>query len=164
MSQPFIRDVTPSGIVVQHGDTFIVAPLPFELPEVHSQFNYNDETSVCSWLNEDESADSEVITEEQLDDALAYEPPAPTPTVPEEITPRQFGIIAYSVLGLKESDILAVIAMIPDATQRELAQIDYKKASTFRRDWPLLNSMAAQMTPTVTSEQLDQMWIAGSKL
>ncbi len=102
------------------------------------------------------------LTEAEQTAALAYEPPAPPVPVPDTITRRQFHMVAYSMFGLTEEFILSQINAIPDDTQRTLALIDYKQASAFRWDWPLLVAMADGIG--ITEAERKQAWIAGAQI
>ena len=86
---------------------------------------------------------------------LAYVPPPPI--VPETVTPRQVRLLLLQQ-GLLAT-IEATIASMDQATQ-----ITWQYASEFRRDDPLLNAMAASLVPPLTSQQIDDFFIAASQL
>lgn len=84
---------------------------------------------------------------------LAY--PAPSPVVPEAVTPRQVRLL------LLQQDLLAdVEAMI--AQQDEATRITWEYAQEFRRDNPLLGSLAASLG--LTEAQIDEFFIAAAQL
>lgn len=79
--------------------------------------------------------------------------------VPASITPRQ-GLLILNRYGL-----LTQVRTILDSltgTEGEEARIDFERASEWRRDWPLLNSMAAVVG--LSEDQVDQMFIDGKAL
>jgi hypothetical protein len=81
----------------------------------------------------------------------------PAPTVPVSITPRQCRLIL-----MQQGLLSQVEAMI--ATQDEATKITWAYATEFRRNDPLLNQLAANLTPPLTSEQIDQFFIAAAQL
>lgn len=79
------------------------------------------------------------------------------PTVPASITPRQCRLV------LMQQGLLPQIEeMIAQSTDD--VKITWEYALEFRRDDPLLNQFAANVTPPLTSEQIDQFFIAASQL
>ena len=82
--------------------------------------------------------------------AVTYETPAVKP-----LTRRQFRLTLVAN-GFNLNDIDALIAQIPDATQRQLTQIEWQDANTFERHNPSLLLMASMLE--ISSEQLNQMW------
>ena len=79
------------------------------------------------------------------------------PVVPKSVTPRQ-----VRLLLLEQGLLSQVEAMI--AAQDEATKITWAYASEFYRDDPLLNQLAANLTPPLTNEQLDQFFIQASTL
>lgn len=77
------------------------------------------------------------------------------PPVPKSITPRQCRLILMSQ-GL----LATVEAMI--AQQDEATRITWEYALEFKRDDPLLLSLATNLN--LTSEQIDQFFIAAAQL
>ncbi len=60
-------------------------------------------------------------------------------------------------IGIRSPDIEAVIAAIPDAEAREWAMVEWKDASEYERDHPLIaDAMAALDLP---AEQVDTLWL-----
>lgn len=80
--------------------------------------------------------------------------------VPEVITPRQ-AKIALLQAGLLD-DVEAGIAAIPDETTRRIAQVEWECAQEVRRDWPLLNDVAAAIG--LTAEQVDELFQAAARI
>lgn len=77
--------------------------------------------------------------------------------VPASVTPRQVRLLLLSQNLL--ADVEALIAASDEATQ-----ITWQYASEFRRDDPLLATLAAELTPPLTNEQIDQFFIAAGKI
>lgn len=82
--------------------------------------------------------------------AVTYETPAVKP-----LTRRQFRLTLVAN-GFNLNDIDALIAQIPDATQRQFTQIEWQDANTFERHNPSLLLMASMLE--ISSDQLNQMW------
>lgn len=80
---------------------------------------------------------------------------APPPVVPQSVTPRQVRLVLLSQ-GL----LASVEAMI--AQQDEATRIAWQYASEFRRDDPLLLSLATSLN--LTEQQLDDFFIAANTL
>jgi len=85
-------------------------------------------------------------------------PPVPIPT----LTSRQFWQAALEI-GVSEEGLAASIAdpddplYIADEAERAAVLIDIRKATSFRRDYPLLVALAA--AHDLPEEQLDQLWM-----
>ena len=79
------------------------------------------------------------------------------PRVPSSITPRQCRLIL-----MQQGMLSQVEAMISQST--EDVRITWEYATEFRRNDPLLNQLAANLTPPLTAEQIDQFFIAASQL
>lgn len=78
---------------------------------------------------------------------------APPPVVPQSITPRQVRLVL-----LAQGLLASVEDMI--AQQDEATRIEWQYASEFRRDDPLLLSLAT--TLGLTNQQLDDFFIAAA--
>lgn len=78
---------------------------------------------------------------------------APPPVVPQSVTPRQVRLVL-----LAQGLLASVEAMI--AQQDEATRIAWQYASEFRRDDPLLLSLAT--TLGLTNQQLDDFFIAAA--
>lgn len=79
------------------------------------------------------------------------------PPVPYSITPRQ-----CRLLLLQQGLMPQVEAMIAQSTDD--VKITWEYALEFRRDDPILNTFAANLQPPLTSEQIDQFFIAAAQL
>ena len=79
----------------------------------------------------------------------------PAPVVPQSVTPRQ-----VRLLLLSQGLLANVEAMI--ASQDEATKITWQYASEFKRDDPLLNSLAANLG--LSSEQIDGFFIAAAAI
>lgn len=76
---------------------------------------------------------------------------------PQSITPRQCRLM------LSQQGLLSQVEeMIASST--EDVRITWEYALEFRRNDPTLNQFAANLTPPLTSEQIDQFFISASKL
>lgn len=80
--------------------------------------------------------------------------------VPVSVTPRQAKLALLSA-GLLD-DVEAAIEAIADATTKRVAQIEWEYAQEVRRDWPLLNAVAAQMG--MTDAQIDELFTLAATL
>ena len=93
-------------------------------------------------------------------EVVTYTPPPPEPVFPH-LTARQFWQAAL-VIGVKEEDLIADIAnkdspfFIADDKDRESVLIDISKATTFTRDYKLLEKMAE--VNKIPDAQLDTLW------
>ena len=74
--------------------------------------------------------------------------------VPEVVTPRQ-AKLALLQAGLLD-EVEAGIEAIADPITKRIAKLDWNEANEFRRDWPLLNQLAAGMG--ITDGQLDELF------
>lgn len=86
-----------------------------------------------------------------------YIPPAPI--IPQVITSRQ-GKLALLDAGIYQQVVSAIDSMAGDAGVR--AKITWESASEFRRDDPVLCSIAAALG--LQGEQIDQMFVHGATL
>lgn len=80
--------------------------------------------------------------------------------VPEEITPRQ-ARQALFLNGVTEQMIESAILSLTSPT-KEMAMIEWKHSIAFKRNNPLVSTMASMLG--WTSAQLDALWIQGSQL
>ena len=74
--------------------------------------------------------------------------------VPEPVTRRQ-AKVALLQAGLLD-EVEAGIEAITDTITKRIAKLDWSEAQEFRRDWPLLNQLAAGMG--ITDGQLDELF------
>lgn len=149
-----IRTITAEGIHISLGSSELVAPLPQPLPEGATDVQWVPEENALNYFV-DEVPFTMDITEADLAAALAYEPPAPIPPVPESVNRKDFFLAAATVPLLK-SDMQAAIDGITDPQTRTLAQIEFDESQRFLRAWPLLEQMAVGFG--ITSEQLDDLF------
>lgn len=83
-----------------------------------------------------------------------------TAIIPQVVTPRQ-AKIALLQAGLLD-DVEAGIEAIADPATKRLAQIEWEYAHEVRRDWPLLNQIAAGMG--ITDAQLDELFRVAARI
>jgi hypothetical protein len=88
-------------------------------------------------------------------DIAAYEPPEPPPPQPVTLNPRQLRLGLLG-LGVTSAQVDAAIAEIPDAMQREAAMIEWRYASEYRRDHPLIASVSAALG--IPAATIDAAW------
>lgn len=93
---------------------------------------------------------------ESFTDPTPPSSPAPSP-VPRAITPRQCRLI------LAQQGMLATVETII-AGMDQATKITWEYALEFRRNDPLLNGLAAHPDLNLTSEQIDQFFIAAAQL
>lgn len=83
-------------------------------------------------------------------------PPAPvTPPPMPTLTRRQLRLALLSI-GITTEQIEAIIAAIPDATDRATALIEWQDANTYERDHPLIDDIATAIK--VPADQIDALW------
>ncbi len=77
------------------------------------------------------------------------------------LTARQLrlGLIAA---GISLASVEATIAGIEDATDREIAQVEWEYASQFQRDHPLIEQVGTALE--LTPEQIDAAWLAAVEM
>ena len=80
--------------------------------------------------------------------------------VPESVTRRQAKVALFQAGRLDEVE--AGIEAIADPITKRIAKLDWSEAQEFRRDWPLLNQLAAGMG--ITDGQLDELFRAAAKI
>lgn len=85
-------------------------------------------------------------------------PVAPPEPVPQEVTRRQ-GWQALFLAGVTEADVEAIINAIENDTERGLALIELRTATTFERHRPLVLAAGAAL-----GLDLDQLFIDAAKL
>jgi hypothetical protein len=97
-----------------------------------------------------------------------FSPPQIVVPTPEEIreampklTPRQLCLMLPS-LGLSEAVIEARIAAIADPTDRTYADIEWRRASYFKRTHWLVVQIAEDLG--LPAEQMDDLWLMASTL
>ncbi len=88
----------------------------------------------------------------------AYEPPPPAFLA---LSPRQLRLMMLQ-LGMDEADIEAEILTIEDDAERAAAMIEWKWATCYERDHPLVVQLAGALE--FDPEQLDALWIYAADL
>lgn len=87
----------------------------------------------------------------------AYEAEQAKARVPASITPRQCRLLLH-----QQGMLPQVEAMVAASTDD--VKITWEYALEFRRDDPILNTFAANLSPPLTDEQIDQFFIEAAKL
>lgn len=77
------------------------------------------------------------------------------------LTARQLRL-GLVVNGFSLAQIDAAIDALPDGAEKEKAKIEWQYAGEFKRDHPLLMTIAAQLG--ISPEQFETMWVAAQKL
>jgi len=87
--------------------------------------------------------------------------PEPVVTIPSVVTMAQ-ARKALILDGISLSAVDAAIAAIEDATERQLAQIDWEYSTTVRRD----SSLVASLSPVLglTEQQKDNLFVLAATL
>lgn len=85
--------------------------------------------------------------------AIAYVPPPPL--VPGPLTPRQFNLMLLQI-GMTWQEVQDQIDAISDPAERAVADVEFNRATSFRRDHPLVVSLAASFE--FTDLEMDTMW------
>lgn len=83
----------------------------------------------------------------------------PTP-VPKSVTKRQVFLALLSI-GIREADIRAIIATMPDS-DREKAEIEFTYAGSFERNHPLITIIG--QSKNLNDEELNKLFIEASNL
>lgn len=95
-----------------------------------------------------------------LGDVAAYEaPPAPEPTVPSAVTRRQLKLALLAADLLDDIEGFVASGAVPRA-----AVISWNEATEYHRNDPMLNEMAAHLTPPMSAEQIDQLFVAAAAI
>jgi hypothetical protein len=84
---------------------------------------------------------------EEIEDA----PPLPFP----DLTRRQVRLALLSI-GITREDVNAQIELIEDAEERAYSMIEWEDANSFKRDHPLVASLA--VTFSLPAVQVDNLW------
>lgn len=102
-----------------------------------------------------------------------YEPPPPPPPVLADISDRQFfqalASPAYGIITMAEAlaavrtgvlppALAAIVAAIDDEQDRFAAEMMLSGATTFQRHHPLVEAVAAAMSPPWTALQVNAFW------
>lgn len=83
----------------------------------------------------------------------------PTP-MPKSVTKRQ-AFLALLSIGIREADIRAIIATMPDS-DREKAEIEFTYAGSFERNHPLITIIG--QSKNLNDEELNKLFIEASNL
>lgn len=94
-------------------------------------------------------------------DGEAFSPPAPSTPSLAPLTARQLrlGLVAT---GVSLTAVEAAIDAIEDATDREVARVEWEYASQFERNHPLIDRVGAAVG--MTSTQINDAWVAAVHL
>lgn len=82
--------------------------------------------------------------------------------VPEKVARRQLLLALFRATGIKESDILAQLGQIADASARYEAETEFRHATEFARAHPLVGQLATDLL--LTSAQVDEIFRNAAKL
>ncbi|WP_425086986.1 hypothetical protein [Stappia sp.] len=88
-------------------------------------------------------------------------PASPLPVVYPSLTPRQLRLMLLNI-GITEAQVDAEIDAIADPVERDASRIEWKYASTYERDHPLIDQMATAFS--LPPEQVDTLWLAAADL
>ena len=64
--------------------------------------------------------------------------------------------------GIKESDVAAVIAAMPEGVEKDAAIIKWEKSDEYHRENPLIEAIGTSLG--LTSEEIDTMWKAAEEM
>lgn len=92
------------------------------------------------------------LTEEELADIAALAGAAPFP----RLTARQLWLAAYRTMALKEDDVIALTASMPDREAAEELRIEIRTAREYEREHPAMDDLAALVG--LPTEQFNSLW------
>jgi hypothetical protein len=124
----------PSWILDTNNETW-VSPVP--KPNDGKDYQWNEETS--SW--------KEIITPKFVDSIVLSK------------VQVRLGLLSA---GVSPADVDSIIEQIPDPTEKLQAKIYWNDSVTYRRTHPLVNTIGFALG--LTTEQIDQMWIASKEI
>jgi hypothetical protein len=84
----------------------------------------------------------------------------PTPAFPT-LTPRQLRLMLLNI-GITEAQVDAEIDAITDPIEQDASRIEWKYASAYERDHPLIDQMATAFS--LPPAQVDTLWLAAADL
>jgi hypothetical protein len=98
----------------------------------------------------------------------------PPGRVPQALTAVQFWLVCDSI-GFTRENVLALIDFQAvsegwpaqawaESSERRGVTLRLDRATTFPRDWPMLELIAASMTPPLTPAQIDDLYRWGATL
>ena len=99
------------------------------------------------------------MTKEEEAAWLSSLPTPPAPTLPS-LTRRQL-LLGLLSIGIHEADVDAKVTQLP-ADQVDVAQITWKYASEYKRDDPLVSTLAAAFA--LPDNQVDDLWTWAASL
>lgn len=85
----------------------------------------------------------------------------PAPPQPATLTARQLRLQLLA-LGVTGAQVEAIIAAIPDATEREAARIEWEYSTVYERTHPLIAAVASALR--MTDAQIDAAWMQAATL
>jgi hypothetical protein len=101
-----------------------------------------------------------IASEDELTDVLAvYGLPGPVVRVPDRVSPAQAEIALYN---FDNGPLLAAVNAVIEAFPYEPVRIWWRKATYISRDHAYLQALAMEVG--LTDQQVDSLFIAGSKL
>ena len=109
-----------------------------------------------NWIQSDSAGIGDTYENDQF---TAPEPPPAA--IPKSVSMDQ-ARKAMVLGGVSMASVATAISGIEDATQRELAQIDWECSTTVRRTSPLITSLGPSLN--LTDAQIDALFIAASSL
>jgi hypothetical protein len=87
---------------------------------------------------------------------------APVSLALPDLTARQLRLGLLLVLGMTAADVESLIESIPDATQRQVAHIEWEYATTYVRTHPLITTISSALG--LTDAQIDSAWVYSASL
>lgn len=163
---PKIRTVSAKGIHVNYGGYEITAPLPDPIPVTANNVSWDAETLTLSWQVPQEEGDprngSMELSQADLDAALSYTPPTPTPPVPRKVGAGQIraAMIASGIAATVDeldTTIEAGIDALPiTAKEKEIARALWRSSTQFIRDYPTI--LAVQSALGKTDADVDDLF------
>lgn len=125
---------------------------------------------IAAWLTEDvpEPTNEDIADWEQAHAAVleaVRNPPQPSPEDKRKtmapLSRRQFRLGLLHV-GISTGQIEDAIAVIPDATERAIAEIEWQDANEYQRLHPLVVTLSGQLG--LSAQQVDELWEQAAKL
>lgn len=90
-----------------------------------------------------------------VEDGKVTELDPPSPELPT-LTSRQFRLALVNLAGQSLAGVDAVIDAITDPTARDNARIEWEYANEFRRDHPMIDTIAGALG--ISAKQVDALW------
>lgn len=157
--------VSKDGLHFQAGSAAFIKPFPEgKSPPVWTstvQWNEQDLTYLC--VSEDgETTQGFTLSQEEIDEAIAYQDPPLPPKVPYEVGAAQIRAAMLASGFAETEEALNVMvegiinSTVPAGIEREIALVLWYKATQFKRDYPLI--LAAQQALNKTDEEVDDLF------